>query len=58
MNMSSLPGDSQFDEIIPDAEAQNRINDPVKNIRAVNCGNGFFTCLQAIPPGRNAKSQG
>ena len=33
-------------------------NDPVENIRAVNSGDEFFACLQAIPPGRNAKSQG
>lgn len=58
MDVSPSSGDSQADEIIPDAEASNRINGPVENIRAVNSGDEFFACLQAIPPGRNAKSQG
>jgi hypothetical protein len=55
--MSPMSGESQSDEIIPGDEASNPINDPVENIRAVNSGDGFFACLQAIPPGRNARSQ-
>jgi hypothetical protein len=51
--------ESQSDDIIYGAElTSNPVNAPVENIRAVNSGDEFFACLQAIPPGRNAKSQG
>ena len=53
-----MSGESQCGDIIPGADVSNPIKDPVENIRAVNSGDKFFACLQAIPPGRNAKSQG
>ena len=64
-----MSGESQCGDIIPGADVSNPIkdpveniravnNDPVENIRAVNSGDEFFACLQAIPPGRIAKSQG
>ena len=61
MDISPLSGESQsdgnFDQVDAEDES-NENNDPATIIKGVVNGDGFFACLQAIPPGRNAKSQG
>ena len=58
MDASPLSGGSQSDDNHHAAEVDDRVNNPVEKIRAVNTGDGFFECLQAIPTGGNAKSHG